>query len=64
MQEFLVKAGFTLNEYPEGKFWEKRTGRYSCLQANEVFTQFVMVVDGVVYSCTAEEFKALTPIKR
>lgn len=59
MQELLAGKGFTLNEYPEGKFWEKRTGRYSCLQANEVCTQFIIAVDGVVYSCTAEEFKAL-----
>lgn len=64
MQEHLKKTGFKLTEYPEGKFWEKRTGRYSCLQANEVCTQFIIMVDGVVYSCNAEEFKALTPIKR
>lgn len=64
MQEFLAKKGFTLNEYPEGKYWEKRTGRYSCLQANEICTEFVMLIDGVVYSCTAKEFKALTSIKR
>ena len=63
MRQLLIDNKFSLNEYEEGKFWEKRTGRYSCLQANEELDTFFICDDGKVYSVTAVQFKDIISIK-
>ena len=64
---WLRQNNFKLNDYgsAEGKLWERRTGRWSCLQVDEGMTTFIVCEDAVVYVVTKEQFKqAVNSIKK
>lgn len=60
MRKWLKDNKFHLNTYGDGKFWERRTGRWSCMQVDEGLTTFIICEDAHVYSVTKQQFKAAT----
>lgn len=54
--EFLEAHGFSLREYPDGKFWVRVYTSDYFLQANEAITEFTEESSEWVEWLTAEEF--------
>lgn len=54
--EFLEAHGFSLREYPDGKFWVRVYKVGYTLQANESINQFTEDDAGWIEELTAEEF--------
>lgn len=58
--DYMVNNGFTLEQYPDGKFWVLRHPHDTeevFVQADETLTQFTLSDFGWVDDLTEEEFK-------
>lgn len=58
MKEFLIKHGFELKQYPDGRYWVLFTDD-DIYQCTEDFRTFCSMIDGYVHYYAPEEFKEM-----